>query len=478
MYSTNFSKPSEFFKDREEYNSTYPKYADKRTYDLWTKRVYYGKTDTKGRAVFPIEYYLANLDKEGAKRGLNFVTDAFFELKDFVQRAKNKNAFTTQFLGLFDVARAWAALPAAYDTYFTNFIFDPFLNTYLQNKNVTSFECMVKEYVKFARTMSTSIPITEVGYVLSSRCNNKMSGFIFDLLPLSHANTETKVEDYLKSFEYGNFINLCKNFGFRVNKNAPWQLIADFSSGAMQDYAKEHIAFPPDYPALDENYMPLPFHLKTLIEPEIWMPWASKKSGMLESDKALPLWWNAYDGDPITLNENNLFDYCYRPVAELDYINFKKYLFILYTHYYSVNATYSTKRVNVSSFNYGSPCFANYDTIIINELPVTPLPSPDFDEFSDNALNVEFLTFAKKYGEKYFLDLYFKIRAVEARKEKTYKTGRKNMLKYYELFSGAATTPYQVRLGLQKALAYIDYQLITTDVYPKGQNEFDPYFLK
>jgi hypothetical protein len=397
MFSNNSSKASEFFKSKKEYDKAFPVVTKNRVYDLWYKRPYFGKINSNGITVYPKEEFLDNLDDDGQFKALNFVADAFRDLQSFIRRAKDRKAYPADFLGDFSPKRAWKSLPVEYDNYFEEFVFGPFLNNHLVGKKIDSFDTFVKEYLRFARTVAPDTSITQNEYILSNKCTNKISGLVIDLLAEDHGDNENKVKEYLEKFEYLNFINPCRNFGFRINKNAPWQLIADLTTKNLPDGSKN----------------PLTTYAKNR---------------------------NIY------LAGNDLFNKCYYTASEIDYQNFKKYLYMLYSSHYAVNSTYDKVSVSLKSIKYGSPIFSNYKTNLVKEQPV---------EVAPKAYDI----FEKKYGDEYFLKLYFKIRLIENDKENRYSDLVGHVQDYFTL------------KGVNAALNYIDLKLINSRIYTEEEKE-------
>ena len=394
MLSDNSSKAPEFFKSKEEYDKLFPVFPKNRVYDIWYEKPYYGKVDSAGVVVYPKEQYLKNIDVGGTFRVINFVADAFSNLQNFVRRAKNKKAFSSGFFGQFSPVSVWDSLPVLYDQYFEKFIFDPFLNHYLANKTIASFNCFIKEYINYAKLVAPDVSLTQNAFILSNNCTNKISGLIIDLSKTDHDDTETKVKKYLNDLDYSSFIDICcsiRDFGFRINKNAPWQLIADLSNTNMQKYASRY---------------------------------------------------------SVNLNNNNLFDLYYYKATDIDYTNFKSYMWQLYSSYYSVNTTYSKINVNLKSVEHSSPMFSDFETTRIKELPAE-MPGRKTE-------------FIAKYGEKYFLKLYLKIRLIENNSENLYNEYEKYMLKYFNIG------------GADLALKYIDKKIMNSKIYTT--QDLNPHF--
>ena len=350
MPSDNSSKASDFFSTKKEYDNSYSQDVKNRTYDIWYERPYYGKIDTVGTPVFPWESaILKDLDEKAKHQALNFVADAFLDLQTFVKLAKIKGAFKGDFFGKFVPKKAWEPLPVLFDEYFENYVFDPFLNDYISTKVIRTFKCFAQQYLNFSRLISKDGTLTATGFVLSNNCTNKISGLILDLTSDDHDDSETKITDFLDDYQYSNFVTACAGYGFKVNKHAPWQLIADLSSKQMQNYA------------------------------------------------------NKYN---ILLADNSLFQNYFLRVSDVDYYNFKSYLWQMYSDWYAVNSTHSKIQVKVRP-NFSSPMFSVFETKKLNEFPVEP--SEEKNQF-----------FAK-HGELYFLKLYFRVRLIECDREKDYK---------------------------------------------------------
>ena len=223
-----------------------------------------------------------------------------------------KNSLQSNFLDSFTPKKAWQSAPTLFDTYFENNIYNAFLNNFLSNKRINSFNCFVKEYKNFCKLVAEDVSLTFSSFILSNNCTNKISGLIIDLTNDSHSNTEIKVNDYFNDSQYIKFLNICGSHGFKVNRNAPWQLVADLSNEQMKIYA-------------------------------------------------------AAEG--IQTADNGLFDTRYYRASIIGYENFKNYLWQMYADWFAVNTTYSKIEVE-SKFNSSSPMYSQFTTKKINELPV------------------------------------------------------------------------------------------------------------
>lgn len=331
MFSNNSSKASEFFESKINYDNEVTSDVKERSIDMWYEVPYFGKIDTNGIPVYPNELILSNLDQDGKFQALNFVTRAFRTLQSFINFAKSKNSISSDFLGDFSPKKAWESAPTLFDGYFENNIYNPFLNSFLLNKEIPSFNCFVKEYKNFCRLVAEDVSLTLANFILSNNCTNKISGLIIDLSTDTHDDTQKKVDDYLNDDEYIKFLNICQSYGFKINRNAPWQLVADLANDQMRKFA---IA------------------------------------------------------EGIDTRQNGLFNNLYYPASSIGYEDFKKYLWQMYVDWFSVNTTYSKIKIE-SKFNSTSPMFSQFRTQKINELPVEL--STSFPELKQSYGELNFL---------------------------------------------------------------------------------------
>ena len=83
-------------------------------------------------------------------------------------------------------------------------------------------------------------PVTKTGFI-KSRLNPIVgNGLTIEVSDLSYTNDDQKINEFVNSSNFGYFLNACDSYGFMVDISAPWRLVADLDSVAMQGYAARY----------------------------------------------------------------------------------------------------------------------------------------------------------------------------------------------------------------------------------------------
>ncbi len=103
---------------------------------------------------------------------------------------------------------------------------------------ITNFDEFIEFLKSFSKSVGRSFPITKTGFV-RSRYNSMMNnGLSIEISDLVYENDDQKITDFVGSPNFEYYLNACNSFGFMVDINAPWRIVADLDSIAMQDFAK------------------------------------------------------------------------------------------------------------------------------------------------------------------------------------------------------------------------------------------------
>ena len=234
-----------FFEKKVYYEKVFPEDLISNHMSLWDENRMYGRVNTDNEIIALRESSLSPL--RGTKGGaamfaLGFVADAFADLRTKLKACARAGQIAPQgpFADL-QVARGWSSVNAEYDKYIKNQIFSTFVEQFAifksQSSKIRDFSGFLEVFGTFAKHLAKMIPFTRTGFMESTYCSPYTTGLVMDIA------VEDYSDDFVKSSEYVNdpnflfFADSAKQFGFMIDRNAPWRLIANLGSAAMQRYA-------------------------------------------------------------------------------------------------------------------------------------------------------------------------------------------------------------------------------------------------
>lgn len=209
----------------------------------WTDKLFYGLVDNSGRAIYPKNSVMAlnsNLNSVSYKN-LIFVVDAFNDLKKYHTSLQSGNKFENNNSIYINpqAARGAVTLDDIYIA-FSNNTYKIFQNIFLSPERVSSiktFNDFIKIFISFVKISAPIVPLNRSTFVKSKYCDPNLNGLNIDLkIEVDFNNYQTKADVYLSDPNFDIFIDSAKRFGFYVDKNAPWRLVADLQSPVMRDY--------------------------------------------------------------------------------------------------------------------------------------------------------------------------------------------------------------------------------------------------
>ena len=198
---------------------------------MWYDVPYYGKVDRKGFLVSP--------RKEKIQYSINdsvvtfgFVAQAFNEAMYFLTRASAAGRTQLgELLNGFTPRRAFIDPEETYLTYGST-ILETFNSGMLYHgESIVSFDAYVCKCLKYLFSIKRSFfSYYSIFASFLTPINSTALSIDFDIL---NHDTDALKNRYFKNNELEKYINTMANFGFRINKNAPWQIIADLNSKPM-----------------------------------------------------------------------------------------------------------------------------------------------------------------------------------------------------------------------------------------------------
>jgi len=245
LATNNLNSLGTFF-HREQYKtSVYPTGSIPDPIDMWYERPLYGKVDHNNNSVFISEASLKQL--KGGEEPLfaaNFVVDAFEDFKKQFKRAEVSARLhpDSEFTDM-KASLGWKNVNSIYHTYI-NLIYNNFANVFIQDngrrEKIRDFDSFFKVFIEYINVICPIFPFTRTAFIRSKYCSPTTSGFFIEVKEENHAVDKNKFERFIQDTNFDFYTKTARNFGFLVDKNAPWRLVADLASPAMKPYLDKY----------------------------------------------------------------------------------------------------------------------------------------------------------------------------------------------------------------------------------------------
>ena len=228
--------------------------------DLWYSKPFYGKVDTNFDVRHLSSRYLKELNSKtldmgdrvvqvrsaGGKKGiyaLNFVADAFEAMAAYLRELNLKGQVSENvFFYPLIAHKGWQSTNEIYRTH-VNSVYNYFTGRYLLsnrgklNRKVASFEDYVPHFNNFLNLLTERrIPLTKGGFILNLDCPHSISGLVIEMAKENNASDDlNKYTNYFgKRRQMKSYIDIAEKFGFYIDMNMPWRLVANLESPAWE----------------------------------------------------------------------------------------------------------------------------------------------------------------------------------------------------------------------------------------------------
>jgi hypothetical protein len=212
----------------------------------FAEKAMYGKVN---RFFIPI---VANLDLISLKQfkssanptqniqAISFVVDAFEALAQQFKKSTltGKIRSDDPHLSNLKVHKSYKNYQINYDIYQTKYI--TALADNLNVSNILNFELFVKELLFTIGNIAKIYPMSMPAYVKSRLNSLTNSGLSVEIADLDYDNDEQKISDFVNSKNWEFYVSACNSYGFMIDIDNPWRLVADLDSEAMIEYASRY----------------------------------------------------------------------------------------------------------------------------------------------------------------------------------------------------------------------------------------------
>ena len=242
-YGSNNLGAKTIFNERQRYNNNiFPPDLIKNSTSTWTTERFYGIVSTKGNTVVVDQKQLKPMRYTAETQFvLNFVADAWRDFAERVRSLGDQNLIYKD-SPWFDpkVIKAWAPASTQYDNYMREDVYSVFNTTFLplggKDRRITDIDSFLSVFDEYMDMVVSLVgPITFSGFLEGGIMSPLTSGLMLEI------GSQNPSEDFPKSYEYldENFeliAHIAAQYGFMIDRNIPWRLVADLRNEAMQEY--------------------------------------------------------------------------------------------------------------------------------------------------------------------------------------------------------------------------------------------------
>ena len=245
-YGNSTLPTSTVFKEREKFDrNVFPNLFVDNYFDFWASDLLYGRIDTKGNPIYIRESNLKQLRYASSSETLfaaNFVADAWRDLCDKIRDLKNRGIITDS--GPYadmEVVKSWRSPATEYHNYMVSVLFPVFSDIFMSLKqredSMKDFGTFLKTFTEFAETILSDVgPLTFSGFLETGTTSPFSSALVIEIAHDDHNDDFNKLQAFYYDPNFDLVSTLCTQYGFSVDKNAPWRFVADIGNPAMQEY--------------------------------------------------------------------------------------------------------------------------------------------------------------------------------------------------------------------------------------------------
>ena len=244
------------FYDRQIYQaaagSMYPEWYDQSGHTNVldfrnSEKLLYGRVDRYyvpiflNRSEIPMVPLVESGLKQSRLMAASFVADAFQDLSMQFQKSAmmRKISGDESYLTTLAPEKAYEDPQNLYYIYSNKII--GVLQEYYAENNI-EFENFNEFLVHLKQSLANTapkFPITFPAYMKSRYCPITCTGLVVEIADISSTDDQAKFNEFISSKNWNFYINACRSYGFSVDLNNPWRIIADIGSSEMLKYARK-----------------------------------------------------------------------------------------------------------------------------------------------------------------------------------------------------------------------------------------------
>ena len=239
------SNTKTIYNSRTLYDESYLK--DVNQFDIWSDLPLYGKVDEQGIPMYPDESNLAYISQDGDSQQLavlSFVANAFRKMREHYSTVfkLNTQLGETDFFGTDLVpTRAWESPVLGYSNYIQSF-YDDFYNTTLaqiaETGEIKNFDDFVK--ILLQNVKETGKAFTRLAFGESRNTTIFNTGLAIEIYEGDYGDDSVSF-DFINDPNFPIFDELCRKYGFKIDRNIPWRIVANVKSANLAPFISEQL---------------------------------------------------------------------------------------------------------------------------------------------------------------------------------------------------------------------------------------------
>ena len=230
------------FQRRKYIRDAYSKFREDSAIDLWYgPQALYGRVNTKGESVLLDPSRLTNFPSNPQVVAVNFVVDAFEDFRTFMIKGFQQGKFnvTKTFLDNLLPQIAYQEPFSAQEDILTAFnerLYKGYIPENQKDREIKDIKDYVRILFEYFEKTGRSVPLTLSTMTQTVYASPMSSGLMIELADETHSKDAVKYNNFILDPNFDLYQQAARKFGFKIDYNTPWRMVADISTKEMKQY--------------------------------------------------------------------------------------------------------------------------------------------------------------------------------------------------------------------------------------------------
>tara|TARA_Y100000034_G_C6884075_1_gene405644 strand:+ start:967 stop:2133 length:1167 start_codon:yes stop_codon:yes gene_type:complete len=211
--------------------------------DLWYDKNLYGRINRIQDALVidPTRLKAIKASDDNGVHVLDFVTDAFRDFRRFYMKKVSSGQLSKRTSIKLKPKKGWIDPQILYHNHMKQvYLKSADLVFSKKHQEISSIETFIPIFIDTIELIAPKTPVSLTSFMTSKYCTPMASGLMIEVDNQSHASDAEKYELWLTDPNFKFYADAARLYGFVVDKNAPWRLVADIFSTTMLNYMQKY----------------------------------------------------------------------------------------------------------------------------------------------------------------------------------------------------------------------------------------------